>query len=700
MALIVFLCFLPALSSQFTNWDDEMNLTKNLGYRGLSVSHLKWMFTDLHGHYIPLTWLTFGVDFVLWGMNPAGYHLTSLLLHTANVVLCYFWLSALLQDAPCAQSPSSTAARQRGAAVVGALFYGIHPLRVESVVWVTERRDVLSGLFFMLTLLAYLRMQRAPAAGQQRRRWHRWSVLCFLLCLLSKSIGMMLPLVLLVMDVYPLGRLSAARAKADRPVRTLLVEKTPFFVLTALAAVVTIVAQRAIGAMGAMPLRDALEQPGYRLAFYAWKTLVPVRLSPVYPFAVSTGRIELKYIACALAVAGASVALVHLRHRWPDGLAAWLGHLFLIAPVIGFLQVGPHFAADRNTYFAALPWSAVVAGAGVRWGRRVLYPVVAALAAFCILTFQQSRVWTDSLTLWNHALALDPTAEIALNDRGLAREQKGDAKGALADYDTLLGINPNNAGGHINRGNARTTLGNLRGAVADYDAAIAIKPLALDAYNGRGVARGALGDQDGAIADYNVALQINPRYMETYNNRGQARAMKGDIAGAMADFAEALRIDPRAVKVYSNRGQVRGGQGDLDGAIADATAALALDPRLADAYNDRGIAWARKGDGSKALADFDRALGLQPRLAKAYNNRGLFRALHDDLDGGLADYDKAVECDSAYADPLSNRGAVRAQKGDLAGAAVDFERALKLAPAGWPQRRLVESLLLRARGGR
>src|SRR5690242_14971781 len=224
---IVVACFLPSLGSDFVLWDDDMNFTDNPSYRGLSPAHLRWMFTTFHGgHWQPLSWMTLGLDYTLWGMNPLGYHLTNVLLHAVNALLVYRLIAALVPGVGA------------GAAAVGALLFAIHPLRVESVAWATERRDVLSGLFFLLTVLAYVRYARARDAGRPGGIAFGASVACFALSLLAKACGVTLPLVLLVLDVYPLRRFS----------RRALLEKVPYALLAAGAAVLAQLASNLVPA--------------------------------------------------------------------------------------------------------------------------------------------------------------------------------------------------------------------------------------------------------------------------------------------------------------------------------------------------------------------------------------------------------------------------------------------------------------------
>src|SRR5438034_977960 len=245
IAVVTFAAFLPTLQNQFVNWDDPRNFLENPHYRGLGWTHLRWMWTTHLGHYIPLTWMTLGLDYLLWGMNPVGYHLTSLLLHAANAVVFFFVGCRILTLALPAPS-------ERGHALTAgfaALVFAIHPLRVESVAWVTERRDVLSGLFYLLTILVYLRDCERGARG---RGWCWVSVGLFACALLSKSMVVNLPIVLLILDVYPLRRLGGAIGWWGEPARRVYVEKIPFVLLATAAAAIAVMAQLSVHAAASL----------------------------------------------------------------------------------------------------------------------------------------------------------------------------------------------------------------------------------------------------------------------------------------------------------------------------------------------------------------------------------------------------------------------------------------------------------------
>ncbi len=590
LVVAVAVAFAPGLTGDFVNWDDQTNFTRNLGYRGLSLPNLRWMFTANWGHYIPLTWLTFGVDYLLWGLNPVGYHVTSLALHAVNAVLFYRLLLALL--------PAGRPYARGLAAGSGGLFFAIHPLRVESVVWITERRDVLAGLFALLAVAAYLNMLKEDVGSRGRRRWYALSLGAFAASLLSKAIGVTLPLALLVLDGYPLGRLATRNEW-----RRALVDKLPYAALAAAATALAVSAERQAGAFHAAASHtwiDAVMQPGYRVLFHLAKTIVPVRLSPLYLYRPMTNPFEAKYVLGNLALVAVTALLVVGRRRWPGLLAAWLAYGVLIGPFAGLVQIGSHFAADRNTYLACLPW-AVLASAGVlrlvpagrpagmRWPAAWLAAVALTLG---VLTFRQAGIWKNSVALWNHVLALDPTAVVALHNRGHARIDARDADGA----------------------------------VADFTAAIALAPTLAESYNGRGVARKGLGDLDGALRDYDQALRLDSSHAEGFFNRSLIRALKNDPEGVIADTTAGLRLEPNDVGALQARAAAHMDRREYAATIADATAALALAPKSADAYGLRGIARVFNGDRA-GRSDLIRALDLAP--PGWVRRRGVEALLHD-----------------------------------------------------------------------
>jgi len=421
--------FLPALPHEFLNWDDTKNYVDNPDYRGLGLPQLRWMFTTFHmGHYIPVTWITFGLDYLLWGMNPAGYHLTSILFHAATALAVYFLSVRLLTRA----LPDTPDRDLMIGAAVAALLFAIHPLRAESVAWVTERRDVVSGLFYVLTLIAYLKA--VDGAIQARARWYWTSVVLFACALLSKSIVVSLPVVLLALDVYPLRRLGGEHGWRRPPV---WLEKMPYVLLSIGATVIgfqalfTLGNTRSLAEMGVL-YRTVLSI--YGLAFYLWKSAMPIGLSPLYQLDFTVTWLHFGAVATLLVLAALG------RRRWPAFTVAAVAYLVTLVPVLGVFQNGPQAAADRYTYLACLGWAILLGGLAARpWaGRDVTRAVLAIwVLAMLPLTWQQVGVWRNSVTLWSHAIALAPNSRAAHFNLGGAHEEAGQYAAAVAEYEDV-----------------------------------------------------------------------------------------------------------------------------------------------------------------------------------------------------------------------------------------------------------------------
>jgi protein O-mannosyl-transferase len=429
--------FLPVLQSGFVNWDDPANFLNNPSYRGLGPRHLWWMLTAVHmGHWIPVTWLTLGVDYVLWGMDARGYHLTSLLFHAATAVAFYALAYRLLERAlPPGTRPTDI---NLGAAAA-ALLFAVHPLRVESVAWVTERRDVVSGLFFVATLLAYLKMIEAPAA--RRRGWYLASLGLYALALLSKSITVALPVVLLVLDVYPLGRLGFARGWARREV---WLEKIPYVVLAALVAIraVQAVPDSAKASLEVFGLGPRLLVSVHGLAFYLGKTVWPAGLSPLYAYTTQVGW------ATILGVLGGIILVVATWRRWPALAATALTYVALVLPALGLFAAGPQAVADRYSYLPCLGWALLVGGVVAYrtvGAVAVRTAAAAALVALVVLTAQQTRVWRDSVSLWSHALRIEPGNRFAHLNLGGAYLDQGRMSEAIDQYKQVLKLSRDKA---------------------------------------------------------------------------------------------------------------------------------------------------------------------------------------------------------------------------------------------------------------
>jgi Flp pilus assembly protein TadD len=595
LVLATVVAFLPVLQNGFVNLDDDRNLLENVRYRGLGWGQLRWMFTTFHmGHYQPLSWMTLGLDYLLWGMNPFGYHLTNLFLHAVNGLLFYFVLLRLLALSISARPKEELPSRL--AAGFGALLFAIHPLRVESVAWVTERRDVLSGSFFLLAILCYL---NAVAVGKARyARWMALAIGAYALSLLSKASGVTLPLVLWILDIYPLRRLGSGKW-FGKNVRGVWWEKAPFFGLAALFAVVAMLAQSHTGAMASVTQYGVvarLAQASFGLVFYLWKTIMPVGLSPLYELPARFTPWEWRFLIAGPAVLLLSGVLFLARRRWPAGLAAWGYYVAVVAPVSGIAQSGWQLAADRYSYLSCLGWPALVAGGLLYFrpgwlnkmtGGYVFLPVVGmaglVVAGLGALTWRQTQVWHDSERLWRHALAATQPSSFA----------------------------------HNNLGNLSYTRGALDEARAHYREALRIRPDNAEARYNLGVAAAKGGALDEAAAHYREALKIRPEYAEAYNNLGNISQARGDFAEAIAHYRESLRLKPENAEAHNNLGYLLFTRGEPEEATRHYRAALAIDPRLAATHVNLADALARRGEVQEAILHYRQALQIDPNFAEA-----------------------------------------------------------------------------------
>ncbi len=467
--------FWPIVGNGFLTWGDRADLVTNEHFRGLSAANLRWMATASQaGHYQPLSWLTFAVDWSLWGMDPRGFHLTSVLLHAACAVAVFFLLLELVRAAGIA-SPAL-----RAAAVVGTLVFALHPLRVETVAWATERRGALSGVLLVLAVLAYLRWARArPAVGLADRRYVT-AVVLFGLSLLAKEVGFVLPVVLLVLDAYPLRRWRGWRATWP-----LVAEKVPFVVLSVAIAVVAGRDAATSGynrSLADYSVGQRVAQCFYGLGFYLEKTVLPVGLSPLYPIPPHLDPLAPRFVASAMAVTIFTLGLVAVARRTPAPLVAWLCAVVLLAPVLGVVQAGLQIAADRYTYVPAIALSAAVAGGlarawadprTLRWSAPVALLVLVALAAG---TWRQAHVWRTSETLWRQAVAVDPTNVFAHNDLGSALVEENRPEEAAAEFERAVAINPGMIDAQFNLAVLRAQAGRIDEAIEHLQIVVAVHP--------------------------------------------------------------------------------------------------------------------------------------------------------------------------------------------------------------------------------
>ena len=553
MAVLTFVVFLPALDNGFVNWDDDKNFINNYLYRGLGLRQLKWMATTFFaGPYQPLSWLTLGFDYLVWGMDPFGYHLTNVLLHSANAAVFYILCLRLLAP-PAGSPPAGRKAALYLSAAFAALVFSIHPLRAESVAWVTERRDVLSGLFYFLTILLYLKPRSADGAKNPFFRRHALPAACFVLALLSKGIVVTLPAALIILDIVHLKRLPGdPRFWFKREYRNVWLEKIPYAALSLIFGAVGYFGQAAAGTLVSMstagPAQRAV-QALFSTGFYLWKTIIPFKLVPLYKF--SGGLLSWQPLLAGAAALIITALVIRVRRRLPVLPAVWAFYLVTLSPVLGIVKFGEQAAADRYTYLSCLGF-AVLAGCALLSGLRhsgYLMRKTAVLSACLIapalggLTWAQTKIWRDSETLWRYTIIARPTAD-AYNNLGTTLAAQGKLDEAVTHFWEAVRLDPDYADAHYNLGNAQAARGKFDDAVRYFREALRIKPAYADAHCNLGTALAAQGKFDDAVSCFREALRLNPDDAAAHYDLAVTLADQGLRDEAILHFKAALRINP------------------------------------------------------------------------------------------------------------------------------------------------------------
>jgi tetratricopeptide (TPR) repeat protein len=676
--------FWPLGNHEFINLDDDVYVYDNPQVKaGLTLKGVIWAFTTTHtGNWHPLTWLSHMLDCQLYGLNSGWHHLTSLFFHIANTLLLFWVLKRMT-------------GRLWPSGFVAALF-ALHPLHVESVAWVAERKDVLSTFFWMLTLWAYLRYVEQPGLTR-----YLLTILFFVLGLLSKPMLVTLPFVLLLLDYWPLGRFSFRRGAVDSPSLKpssggnqgsvpldLVLEKVPFFVLSAISSFLTIVAQQSAGAVQKLewfPLEARIGNALVSYFTYICKMIWPHPLAILYPLA---GMLPMWQVAGAgLILVCGSILVVWAARKHPYLIVGWLWYLGTLVPVIGLVQVGAQAMADRYTYvpliglFIMIGWGIPDILAGSRYGKATL--AVSAgllLSIFMVVASLQIREWRDNIILFTHTLKVTNRNAMIQNNLGVALADQGKTQEAMAHYTEALRINPDHANAHYNLGNVLYLQGKAQEAMAHYTEALRINPHHAEAHCSLGNALARQGKTQEAMAHYTEAIRIEPSFAEAHNNLGVVLADQGKTQEAMAHYTEALRINPHHANAHNNLGNALSRQGKTQEAMAHYTEALRIDPHYADAHYNLGNALSRQGKNEEALFHLLEALRINPNYAEAHNNLGNILSFQGKTQEAIAHYTQALRINPDFAEAHFSLGMAYLMIGNRGPALKEYEILKRINP--------------------
>jgi len=564
IGLITFVVYLPSLKGVFVNWDDWIYLSSNEHIRHLDGQFIRWVFTNPYAsNYHPLTIISYAVDYSLWGFDPFGYHLENVMFHALNTVLVFVLTLRLMRCRPLGGAQAQGNRTVLLAASVTAFLFGLHPIHVESVAWVSERKDVLFMFFALFSVLFYLEYARALPLGSGRNGvYYLASLVSFLLSLMSKPMAITMPAVLLIIDFWPLRRFEV-RGGAKKAV----LEKMPFFILSAVSAALTIWAQKEAIITDVIPLSTRLLIAVKAYSFYLYKMLLPLDLAPYYPNmgAASTQFSSIEYTASIIVFFTLSVLCVFTIKRRGFFTAAWLYYVVTLLPVVGIIQVGGQAAADRYTYSPSLgPFMLAGAALGYlyhkfadrRFPALIFTAVVAVLAgSLCVITVAQIAVWKDSETLWSREIEVYPIV-FAYKNRANHYFQTGRFDRAIEDYTIALRPGtPDAAEVYIKRGISYQRTGDYRRAADDFTAVIKSDQSNVNAYNNRGNAYKGMKDYQAAIADFERALELAPDNAAIYYNIAATYAEAGRDGDALENMKKAAELGlPEAAQYLRSRG--------------------------------------------------------------------------------------------------------------------------------------------------
>ncbi len=641
--------FSRAIPYGFVNYDDDVYVYANSHItQGLTFSGFVRAFVEPHArNWHPLTTITHMFDCQLFGLNPAGPHAVNVALHALAVAGLFLFLHA------------ATGSVWRSAVVAG--LFAVHPLRVESVAWISERKDVLSAVLFMATLLAYERYARAT----DRIRLVFVTVI-FAAGLMAKPMLITLPVILLLLDFWPLRRLRDAGGGIS--LSRAFSEKIPLFVLAAFSGAVTLWAQHGpTGVLDFVPLGSRLTNAALSYCTYIYQLLWPDKLAVFYPLPVHSDQL-LASIAADIILLSVSAAALAFRRRFPYFFVGWFWYIVMLVPVIGVWPNGLQAHADRYTYLphigllVALVWGLVDVLRQLRAFRLALPAATALIALLAWQTWQQISFWRDGETLWRHTLAVTSDNDVAMNNLGLALQDRGNLDGALENLRAALGVlqrrrasSPssrafvhNNIGNNFARrnqvddaiaeyrqcinlrpdfGNAHVNLADMlsqkrdwSGALAEYERALLLEPKDADAQHRAGVALLRLGRDEQAIASYKKALVIEPRFSAAAVDLGNALFGRGRIDEAAGYYRLAAESDPRNADAHFNLGRIYLGQRRLADAAREYQSVVSITPDDIDAHNDLANALSAEGSNKSAAAEYEKALQLAPQSVSVLNN--------------------------------------------------------------------------------
>ncbi len=656
--LLTLFAYFPAFNNAFV-WDDFDYIFNNPAVQSFSFGEIFSGFTM--GNYHPLTMLVIAIEYNVFGFGETGFHACNIVIHLMNVVLVFYAIN-LLSD-------------KVGVAIIAALLFGIHPLHVESVAWVSELKDVLYTFFFLLAWMFYMKFIR-----DHERRFYFFSMLFFLLSILSKGMAVAFPFLLLLTDYFKERKITSSN----------ILNKIPFFGLSIIFGIVAIMAQRETGAtdIAVFPLTQRIVFASYGFIFYLYKLIFPLQLSAFYgyPMAIGESLPGIYYLFVPLSIA-IIIWVIYSAHRTRNIIFGFGFYAITIFLVLQLIPVGSAIVAERYGYVPSIGIFFLAGEGFLRlWNRKkntsinftgsALLGIVVIL--FVIRTRSACITWKDGMTLWNSVISRNPDSPTAYSNRGIIYMNENKIDEALHDFAKALELKPDYSDVFNNRGVLLTRQGKYNEALKDFDESIKAEPGLSPTYNNRGYVLMHLNRLEESLNSYNKAIQLDERNADAYFNRGILMKYSNRNEEAVKDFSRTIELNPSYADAYFNRGVSLMGLSRLDEAMSDLNNALRLNPRLSDVFEYRGTLFINKGMYNEALNDFNKLIELQPRSGKAYLNRGTLNNALKKFADAIADFNMAISLQPDLAKAYYNKAMIEVSAEIMDSACIHLKQAADL----------------------
>ena len=634
--ILTLLCFYPSLGNAFQDlWDDNDYILNNPHIQSLSFKSIFQIFSVfLSGNYHPITLLSNAIEYYFFGLNPFVYHLDNLILHLLNVSLVYTFFYQLSKRVPMA--------------FFIALIFGIHPLHVESVAWLSERKDLLYGFFFLVSMLSYLFFIRTT-----ERKYLYICFFTFVLSVLSKSAGIVLPIVLLLIEMMEGKKLSLASIR----------KKWLFLSFSIGFGILAIYTQKLAGAIQSYPQYNLLDRALfiiYGYGFYIWKFFIPMPLSAihVYPNKID-GWIPIQYYLSPLLILAIIGLVIGIKERKKEIIHGLLFYSICIGLVLQLVPLGPSLVSERFSYlpYLGISYSVYMLFQGIiekrkekKWIPSLLGGLfVCYISYMAFLSFERCKVWKNSDTLIEDMLTKNDPGPYTYWMRGNLDFHQKNYSAAIQNFGKLIEVKPDYADAYHNRGYTRFFLKDYRGALRDYELAIANGVKGVNTYIDRGYAQLMLKNYASAMKDFNYVIQKDSLKGETFYYRGELKSLMSDTSGAIEDFNKAIELKASYVEALASRGMILYKTKKYAEAEKDFSFLLNLKPEMIELHNFRGACRMYMGNFSDAMQDFYEVLSQRPEYADAYVNRGLLKLKTKNINGACEDWKRAAALNSIEA---------------------------------------------------